>query len=98
MVFYVILSYIDVHLHPLLSLMLEQEFAYYLNHQDELVKKYNGKYLIIKDQKVEAAYDKKEDAYFEGQKKYDLGTFLIQYCAPGNMSFTQTFYSLNVSF
>jgi len=78
--------------------MLENEFQYYLDHQDELVKLYNGKFLIIKDKKVVAAYDSKDDAYFEGQKNNELGTFLIQYCSPGNMAYTQTFYSLNVAF
>lgn len=79
-------------------IMLKTEFQYYLDHQDELVKKYAGKYLIIKDAEVKGVYDSKSDAYFEGQKKYDLGTFLIQFCAPGNMSFTQTYYTQNVAF
>jgi hypothetical protein len=77
--------------------MIEREFQYYLAHQDELVKKFNGKYLVIKDEKVDA-FDTKEDAYFEGQKKYELGTFLIQHCTPGNLSYTSTFYSQNVAF
>jgi hypothetical protein len=78
--------------------MLKQEFQYYLDHQDELVKKYSNKYIIIKDGEVKGAYDSKNDAYFEGQKKFDLGTFLIQYCMPGNMAFSQTYYTQNVAF
>lgn len=78
--------------------MLEKEFQYYLDHQDEFVKKYNGKFLVIKDSKVVKAYDDKDEAYFEAQKDNDLGTFLIQYCSPGNMAYTQTFHSLNVAF
>jgi regulation of enolase protein 1 (concanavalin A-like superfamily) len=77
--------------------MIEREFDYYLAHQDELVKKYNGKYLVIVGDIIEA-YETKEQAYFEAQKKYDLGTFLIQLCTPGNNSYTHTFYSQNVAF
>ena len=54
--------------------MLEQEFKYYIDHQDELVKKFSGKFIIIKDNEVKGSYDTKKEAYFEGQKKFDLGT------------------------
>lgn len=77
--------------------MLEKEFQYYLDNQDELVQMYNGKFLVIKNQKVIASYDSEEDAYFESQKEHELGTFLIQKCTPGNDAYTQTFHS-RVSF
>jgi hypothetical protein len=73
--------------------MLEKEFQYYLEHQLELVKQYNGKYLLIKDQKVIKAFDDQKSAYVEGTKNYELGTFLIQYCSPGKESYSQTFHS-----
>ena len=78
--------------------MLDKEFQYYLDHQSELVVKYDGKYLIIKGDSVLDVYDTKDEAYFESEKKYELGTYLIQHCARGNMFFTQTFYSQNVAF
>jgi len=37
--------------------MLSNEFKYYLDHQQELVEKYMGKFLIIKDAEVQATYD-----------------------------------------
>lgn len=77
---------------------LEKEFQYYLSHQDELVKEFNGKFLVIKDKKVIGAYATKDEAYFTTKKKHDLGTFLIQFCSPGNIAYTQTFHSLNVRF
>lgn len=77
--------------------MLEREFKYYLDHQAELVKKYNGKYLIIIGDKVVAVYDDEESAYFEGIEKFKPGTFLIQHCTPGDSAYTQTFHS-RVSF
>jgi hypothetical protein len=78
--------------------MLEQEFKYYTDHQDELVKKFDGKFIVIKDNEVKGSYDTKKDAYFEGQKDFELGTFLIQFCARGNMFFTQTYHTQNVAF
>ena len=37
--------------------VLEKEFNYYLQHQDELVKEYDGKYIVIKDNAVAGVYD-----------------------------------------
>ena len=31
---------------------LEKEFKYYLEHQDELVKQYDGKFIVIKEGQV----------------------------------------------
>ncbi|MFA6482966.1 MAG: hypothetical protein WCW62_10335 [Bacteroidales bacterium] len=73
--------------------MLEKELKYYIDHQDDLVAKYNGKFLVIKDQSVVDVCDSLEDAYFQSIKKYKPGTFLIQECSPGEESYTQTFHS-----
>jgi hypothetical protein len=72
---------------------LEKEFKYYLDHQDELVEKYNGKFVVIKDLKVIGAYDVELDAIRETAKHYELGTFLVQKCEPGKAGYTQTFHS-----
>jgi hypothetical protein len=72
---------------------LRNEFKYYLSHQPELVKKYNGKYIVIKDQVVIGAYDQEPEAIEETIKEHNLGTFLIQKCEPGTESYTQTFHS-----
>lgn len=77
--------------------MLEKEFQYYLDNQDFLVKQYEGKFIVIKDQQVTGAYDSQGEAYTESAKKFALGTFLIQLCAPGKEAYTQTFHS-RVSF
>ena len=73
--------------------MLEKEFKYYKEHQDELVAQFQGKYLIIKDEQVVAVYDTELEAYSEAKKKFEGGTFLIQQCLPGKSSYTQTFHS-----
>jgi hypothetical protein len=73
--------------------MLNKEFKYYLDNQDELVKRFKGKYIVIKDQTVIGTYDNEMDAYNETIKEHELGTFLIQHCLPGEESHTATFHS-----
>lgn len=72
---------------------LKIEFDYYKENQDELVRKYQGKFLVIKDRQVQGVYDSEIEAYQAAQKKFILGSFLIQLVKPGEGSYTQTFYS-----
>jgi Family of unknown function (DUF5678) len=73
--------------------LLKKEFEYYLANQDELVKQYNGKFVVIKDRKVIGNYDSQSTAIVETKKQHELGTFLIQKVEPGTASYTQTFHS-----
>lgn len=73
--------------------MLNHEFDYYLAHQAELVKQYNGKYLIIKNQSIKAALPSIEEATKYGNENFKPGTYLIQKCSPGDNDYTQTFHS-----
>ncbi len=68
-------------------------FEYYLSHQNELVSKYNGKYLVITDDGVVGSFDSEDTAYFDAVDKYGLGNFIIQYCTEGTEAYTQTFTS-----
>jgi len=77
--------------------MLEKEFKYYLEHQNDLVKEYDGKYLVIVGDQIIGAFDSTIDAYNKAKQEYEPGTFLIQRCSAGNADYTQTFYS-RVSF
>lgn len=72
---------------------LEKEFQFYLDHQKDLVKKHNGKFLVIKECAVVGAYDTEFEAIEKASKKYELGTFLVQKCEPGKESYTQTYHS-----
>jgi len=74
--------------------MLDKEFKYYLTHQDELLKKYNNRVLVIVGEEVVDNYDSFEDALYQSlAKKYELGTFLIQECTEGEDAYTETFHS-----
>jgi len=72
---------------------LEKEFKYYLEHQDELVKKYNGKFIVIKNREVIGDFDSELEAIEKTAEKHELGTFLVQKCEPGSESYTQTYHS-----
>jgi ABC-type methionine transport system ATPase subunit len=73
--------------------MLDKEFKYYLDHQHELVKEYNNRFLVIVDGRVVGDYDSVEQAMFKSAKKYEVGKFLIQECTEGDKAYTQTFHS-----
>ena len=72
---------------------LKKEFEFFLNHQTDLVKQYDGKFIVIKNEQVVGAYNSQEEAFAEASKKFDAGTFLIQECRPGAEVYTQTFHS-----
>lgn len=73
--------------------MLENEFKYYLKNQQILVDKYNGQFIVIKNQNVIGVYSSHSKAYSETIKNEELGTFLIQHCLPGTDGYSQTFHS-----
>lgn len=74
--------------------MFEKELEYFKANQDELVKKHNGKILILKDEEICGAYDTTIDAYLDGNKKYGEGSFMIQRCIPGPDAYTVTVASV----
>jgi hypothetical protein len=75
------------------SVPLEREFRFYLANQSNLVEKYNGRFVVIKDDKVIGDYPNEIEAITETSKIHEPGTFLIQKCEPGPESYTQTFHS-----
>lgn len=72
---------------------LKKELDYYIEHQDELVVQYDGKFIVIKDCKVIGAYNTALEAVENTKQKHQLGTFIVQKCEPGKESYTQTFHS-----
>jgi len=76
-----------------MSKPLEKEFKYYLDNQDKLVEKYNGKFVVIKNCEVIGVYDTELEAIKETSKKEKLGTFLVQKCEPGTDSYSQMYHS-----
>lgn len=77
---------------------LEQLFQWYLDHQEELVKEYDGKYLVIRDNGQIDEYDDESSAYFDAETKYGLGNFILQLCTPGKSAYTIEMYTPRFAF
>ena len=75
------------------TLPLESEFRYYLERQDELVERYCGKAVVIKNRSIIGVFDSEAEAVHETAKTHELGTFLVQRCEPGADAYTRTFHS-----
>lgn len=76
--------------------MFEKELNYFIEHQQELVEKYNGKVLVLVGEEVIGVYKDVGEAYVEAQKEHELGTFMIQPCEPGPEAYTVTITSTQV--
>ena len=72
---------------------LKSDFQYYLDHQAEFLKKYNGKVLVIKDCKIIGTFETEIEAIKETSKSHAMGTFLVQKCEPGTDAYSQVFHS-----
>ena len=72
---------------------LKLEFDWFLAHHDELVRKYNGKYVVIRGQTVIGVFEDQLAAVTETQRQHPLGTFLVQKVEPGEKAYTQVFHT-----
>lgn len=78
--------------------MIQTLFQYYLEHQDELVKLYNGKYLIITADGVKGAFDSMREGYDTALNTYGKGNFMLQLCTEGDGAYSQQFFTSRVAF
>jgi hypothetical protein len=78
---------------PASSQPLRDAFRFYRAHQEEIVDKYDGRVVVIKDGEILGAYDDELAAISETEKVHVLGTFLVQRVSPGPEGYTQTFHS-----
>lgn len=73
---------------------LRQEFEYFKDNQEELVRDYEGRFLVIKNQEVKGDYSSIEEAYNDAISKFEAGTFIIQECQSGKEIYTATYHSI----
>jgi hypothetical protein len=73
--------------------MFDKELAFFIDHQAELVSKFGGRVLLLKDAAVVGDFASPLEAYLAGQKKYAPGTFMVQPCEPGPAAYTVTLSS-----
>lgn len=72
---------------------LRDEFHYYLEHQADFVKKYDGKVIVLKNHEVLGAYETELDAIAEARKLHEPGTFMVQKVSEGEEDYTVTIHS-----
>ncbi len=65
---------------------MDSDFKWFIANQDDLVKKYNGKTLAIRNKAVLGAYNSAAEAV----TKTDLpmGEYMVQLCIPGKKAYT----------
>lgn len=72
---------------------LKRNLEWYIENQQALSSQYNGKTLLIVDQKLIGAFDSMGEAYTQALKSYEPGTFTLQPCSPDLDSYTLTLYN-----
>jgi hypothetical protein len=73
---------------------LKKNLDWYIANQQELAGKYNGKILLIVDQKLINVFDSMEHAYIAAMEMYTPGSFTLQPCTPGPDSYVLMLHSL----
>lgn len=74
--------------------MLEKEFQYFKEHQEDLYSKFPNKFLVIQGEDVVIVADTMDQAYTQAiDGGYKLGEFLIQECLQGEEAYTEVFHS-----
>lgn len=58
--------------------MFEQELAYYNEHREDFLSKYEGKHLLIKGHELIGVFDDAQTAYVEGLHRFGNNPFLIK--------------------
>lgn len=77
------------------TLALQRQYDYYVNHESELVKKYEGQYLVISDTFIVQSFSDEMTAYTFGVKNFGAGHFLLHKCEKGSLDVVET---VNCSF
>ena len=73
---------------------LEKEYKYFLENKDILIKTYENKFIIIIGEEIVSSFDSQEEALREANKKYKLGSFLIQKVSKDEEDISQRFFSM----
>jgi hypothetical protein len=77
---------------------MNKNYEYFSDNLKELVKKYAGKFVVIKNQNVISSYDTFDEAYTITIMTEELGDFIIQHCTPNALEPSAKFAWGNVEF
>ena len=75
---------------------LQREFDFYRDHQSEMVEKYDGKVIVLKDCIVLGEYDSYLSADMETRQHHLEGTYLLQRVSAGEEDYTCTLHTPGV--
>lgn len=64
------------------------DFQFFIDHYDELFKKYGHKFIVIKEYNILGAYDDAVSAVNTTLQDYPLGTFIVQECNGDESGYT----------
>jgi hypothetical protein len=70
--------------------MFAQELNFFIRNQEDLVRKYQGKALVIQGDTLRAVFDTPLEAYLHLERDHQLGKAMIQLCQPGPEAYTAT--------
>ena len=59
--------------------MLQNEFSFYKENQNKIIKDHLDDFVVIKNQKIRGYYKSEEDA-FDSMLNEELGTFMVKRC------------------
>ncbi|MEQ8903895.1 hypothetical protein [Ekhidna sp.] len=66
--------------------LLDKQHRFYLQHEQSLVEKYKGQFIVIHNEKVVDSFGSERDAYIFSVKQFPMGTFLIREVRSKNSS------------
>ena len=73
--------------------MIQQEYLYFKKNFDKIEKEYPDKFILIKNEKIEGAFDRQIDAYSEGINRFgEHGEFFIHKVSRKELEQVRTFH------
>ena len=58
--------------------LLDRQYQYYQNNREKLLKKYDGQFIVIHNEKVVDSFGSERDAYIYSVQHFKIGTFFIK--------------------
>ena len=77
---------------------VDKNYEWFKLKLPELVKEYDGRYVIIKDCHVIGAFATFDDAFVSADKNEIAGTYIIQLCSQDEAKTARTYHTLRVDF
>ena len=73
----------------------DKDYKWFLDHYDELYKKYGTSYIAIKEKTVLGTYSSYQEAVDKTKETEQLGSFIVQLCNGDESAYTNYISSMN---